>query len=226
MLDRAGNTRASSIGEREMTTHVWYAAYGSNLWLDRFSVYLRGGSPPGGTHAHPGARDPSPPVASQTQFCAHRLRFGGESRSWGGGGIAFLDSEPTDAHTALRMYLITAEQFEDVFFQENGLDAPVALDLQHARDAGLLDAHERRYGRVLFLGDLDDDVPIFTITTHDMPAPNTPHPNYVRTIASGLLSEVDGNDFAMASLDDVRAQLAPALDPVGFDDAQWARVRL
>ena len=203
---------------------VWYAAYGSNLWIERFRVYLQGGSPPGGRHEHPGARDPSPPQASQTRFCQHQLRFGGESPSWGGGGVAFLESDPTDAHTALRMYRITAEQFEDVFFQENGLDAPVALDLAGARAAGHLDAHVRRYGRVLFLGDNDDGLPIFTITAHAVPPANAPHPNYVTTIASGLLGVVDGHDFGFATMEEVRNQLADALDSVGFTDELWSKV--
>ena len=133
-----------------------------------------------------------------------------------------MDSAPTNAHTALRLYRITAEQFEDVFFQENGLDAPVALDLDQARAVGWLDAHERRYGRVLFLGDNDGGLPSFTITAHTVPQPNAPHPNYVATIANGLMGTVDGDGFAISSLTDVRSQLARALDDVGFD--LWAQV--
>ncbi|CCH80358.1 hypothetical protein BN12_90013 [Nostocoides japonicum T1-X7] len=40
---------------------VWYAAYGSNLSLERFHCYVAGGRPPGGRHTYPGCRDASPP---------------------------------------------------------------------------------------------------------------------------------------------------------------------
>jgi len=204
--------------------HVWYAAYGSNLWLDRFLVYLGGGTPPGGSRQHPGARNASPPTASQTRFTNRALRFGGESTNWAGGGVAFLDSESSNAHTALRLYLITPEQFEDVFFQENGLAEPVALDLATARNHGHLDAHERRYGRVLHLGTNDDGRPIFTITAHSPPASNAPDPRYVHTIVSGLTTTVDGRSFGLESPLDALEHLAPALDLAGFTRDRWQAV--
>ena len=44
------------------------------------------------------------------------------------------------------------------------------------------------------------------------------------TIASGLLGVVDGHDFGFATMEEVRNQLADALDSVGFTDELWSKV--
>ena len=110
---------------------VWYAAYGSNLWPERFACYLTGGTAPGSTTASPGARNPAPARATEASKCDHERFYAGESRRWHGGGVAFLATDPGDHNTPLRLYLITTEQFEDVFAQENGLDAPESVSYTH-----------------------------------------------------------------------------------------------
>ena len=157
-------------------------------------------------------------------FCSNALSFGGQAPPWGDGGVAFLGSEPAGHHTALRMYLITCEQFEDVFFQENGMDAPVVIDFDRAVEHGHHDVVDRRYGRVLHVKQHDDGLHIFTITTPTIPPINAPHHTYVQTIANGLGMDVGGHGFGLANLAAIRQHLGGALGMEGFAESDWAEV--
>ncbi len=95
---------------------VWYVSYGSNMSEQRLACYLRGGCPPGGTVAHPGARDPRPPRRSVAVDLPGRVYFAGHARQWGG-GVAFYDHE-TPGPSPARAYLVTAAQFADIAAQE------------------------------------------------------------------------------------------------------------
>jgi hypothetical protein len=163
---------------------IWYAAYGSNLHRARFDVYLRGGTPAGATHVYPGCRDPSDPADERAWECACRLRFGGRSRTWGG-GVALVDPGPGDAPTKLRLYLVTLEQFEDVVAQENWL-APGAVELSDATyDPHHVIGPDHTYRVVLSLGELDG-TPVLTVTQDAVTATASPTLRYLRHIAQGL----------------------------------------
>ncbi|MFT7475735.1 MAG: hypothetical protein ACI81L_002676 [Verrucomicrobiales bacterium] len=203
---------------------VWYAAFGSNLWSERFRVYLEGGTAKDSHGSSPGARDATPPTKSETRFCAYQLMFGGVAARWSGGGVAFLGSERGDHHTALRLYNVTAEQYEDVVKQENAMDATVDVDFGRAVAESYLDVVPNRYGRVLHLGQHEDGFDIFTITTSSAPEINAPHHTYVRTIANGLLETHDGSSFDMADLAAVRRQLELAAGMANFSNGDWAHV--
>ncbi len=196
-----------------MTDLVWYAAYGSNLLAARFAVYLAGGPVPHRPtpSVQAGARDPSPPRADRRVELPHELVFAGASPGWGGGGVAFLDPRPQgpEAEPTLgRRWLITAEQFEDVFRQENGMAVPGSdahpgsgpggraevgdgplFDLDELAPGRHLDVADRWYGRVLRLADGDDGRPVATFTTADPghPPPAAAHPSYLRTVGLGLI---------------------------------------
>ncbi len=95
---------------------VWYAAYGSNLSLERFHCYVAGGRPPGGRHTYPGCRDASPPRADRPLVAEGSVHFAEESTVWGG-GMAFYDpARPGPA--LMRGYLLTCAQLVDVVTQE------------------------------------------------------------------------------------------------------------
>ena len=98
---------------------VWYASYGSNLLAERFGYYLSGGSMGQQTVGHIGARDSTPATANRSWKARHELRFGGESRRWDGGGVAFVNAEPGSGECVVRLWLLTAAQFDDVAAQEN-----------------------------------------------------------------------------------------------------------
>ena len=119
---------------------VWYVAYGSNLSTARFARYLAE------------CRDPSPPWRWAPVEVAHRLLFARTSERWGGGGVAFLDPEPTvGALTLGRGWLVTREQFSDVLAQE--CDLAVGSVEVPELDGGFIVAHPGLwYGCVVPLG--------------------------------------------------------------------------
>ncbi len=165
-----------------MPSHVWYASYGSNLSRRRFERYLHGGVPAGGRRWYRGATDRTPPRADRPFDLPFRLRFGGASRTWGG-GMAFVDPAVA-GRTLARLYRITAAQFADVHAQENGGDA-------HPADLGALAPGQRvraaggNYPMIVCCGVLDR-MPVLTFTAERMPGPAAPAAPYLRTIAAGL----------------------------------------
>lgn len=174
-------------------------AYGSNVNEQRFLRYLVGDSD------HVGARDATPPRRSQWTTAPLRLRFAGESRRWTG-GVCFVDLDPS-ATAYVRAWDITAEQFEDVFAQENRraigepFDWPAAL--QGATMAGA-----SWYGQILpvELPLVTSDQPAFTFTWTTRFPLQAPAPAYRETIASGLvdhpdLSPADIQNYLSASVD-------------------------
>lgn len=98
-------------------THVWYASYGSNLRRARMDIYIHGGSPNAGPVVYAGARDKAPIGASVPISLPGTVHYAGHSRLWGG-AVAFLDTA-APGRSLGRAHLITAEQFDDVVFQES-----------------------------------------------------------------------------------------------------------
>jgi len=89
---------------------VWYAAYGSNLSFKRFKRYIAK------------CRNDSEPVKNKPRIIPHQLYFAQSSEKWKNMGVAFIKSrviDSRDSQTKGRMYLITKEQFNDIFHQEN-----------------------------------------------------------------------------------------------------------
>ncbi len=177
---------------------IWYAAYGSNLDRERFLRYLTGGRPLGSTVNHRGARNPDPPRAERAAAMPYPLYFRGSSRTWGGGGVAFVDSSPKPAvagePTLVRQYLITDEQFVDVLGQECGLDPQEAAELGGRIDwpdviaEGSADVCDAAYGRLL-CPEVLDGVAVVTFTNpapRDLGADRAPSAAYRSTIERGL----------------------------------------
>lgn len=171
-------------------TYIWYAAYGSNLSLERFSCYLRGGRPEGGGYVYKGCRDGSDPRADVASVIDAELIFGGTSRTWGG-GVAFVDCDQR-SETMARLYLITLDQFSDVVAQENWLE-PGSLAVPGDADLG----DELSYGLVTALGELDGHA-ILTLTRRPGTEPAAPAPAYLRHVARGLVEShgLDAGDVA------------------------------
>ncbi|MDA3041259.1 MAG: hypothetical protein O3C27_17370 [Actinomycetota bacterium] len=184
---------------------VWYAAYGSNLCRNRFVRYLEGGLVPNSDGVvQTGARDPAPPLTDRPYEIDRLLYFAGASKTWGNGGVAYLDADKRPGEPALgRLWLITGQQFEDVYRQENRLPPEWS-------DAGGLEPSwrpllgdgsamptDRPYGRLLLL-DQVDDTPVITFTgLRRHLEPNPPHQSYLAIIARGI-EEAWGLDAAGA----------------------------
>lgn len=169
--------------------HVWYAAFGSNLWAERFAVYLTGGVIPLSTtgRVQRGARNPAIHSGDQPFTLERSLVFSGSSRQWGGGGTAAIDGDHNPiTPTLARAYRITLEQFEDVFAQENGLDQPVSVDLP-ALLAGPSDLTDRKYGRVELVGEIGRE-PVVTLGAPQRPTDLAPaDTSYLSVMGRGLM---------------------------------------
>ncbi|MCP3909577.1 MAG: histone deacetylase [Actinomycetia bacterium] len=165
---------------------VWYASYGSNLYRERFVVYLRGGTAPGGRHAQRGARDRADPRDDRPLTIDRTLFFRGESRLWGG-GVAAIDHQPGTEPARGRAYLITVSQFEDVVAQESRRET-TPIDLDAATERGHHLTGPGPYDR-LEVVDSWGGVPVVTFTHPDPRGAHDPTPPsaaYLATIISGL----------------------------------------
>ena len=101
-----------------MINHVWYTAYGSNLCESRFLAYIKG-SEGSEWPAARGCRNQSLPHRSIFGTIPGQVYFAIRSRNWDNGGVAFYDPTVKGADIPVRMYLVTLEQFNDIFLQEN-----------------------------------------------------------------------------------------------------------
>jgi hypothetical protein len=166
---------------------VWYAAYGSNLCRERFLRYLSGGPVAGSTMIQTGGRDPAEPRHDRAHPIDRTLYFAGSSRSWGGGGVAYLDADEVPATPTLgRIWLITVGQLEDVYGQENREPEVPRIDLQALAEIGELTLSTGPYGRLVRLEEIDD-LPVITFTAASRRLDHSePHRCYRDVIARGL----------------------------------------
>lgn len=168
---------------------IWYASYGSNLLLERFLCYIKGGQPTGSSNVYDGCRNKSLPTKNSQITIPHELYFAHEANGWQRGGVGFIKNERDESCQTLgRMYLITEEQFIDVVRQENLDDAPLEIDFNKAKREGSLIVKDGAwYGNPLCLGEKDNS-PIFTFTsqTYLDDKINSPSEAYLSTIARGI----------------------------------------
>ena len=178
--------------------NVWYASYGSNLLEDRFLTYLRGGPVPITGRIQHGARDASDPLDSRPYRIDRPMSFGGESKGWNGGGVAFVDPHEVIADDTLgRAWLLTEEQLADVWAQENGETVGPDLDVAALVDGGSLDLGRGWYRRLAYLGMLDG-LPVATITCETLPPLNAAGPAYLEVVGRGLMATWDWSPEAVA----------------------------
>lgn len=130
-------------------------------------------------------------MADAACWLPYRLVFAGESRTWGGGGVAFVDVDVDVAERCrARRWLITLEQFADVVAQEGGRQPGEDLDLSPALVHGRMTVGASWYDLVVVADEIDG-VPVVTLTT-SRPlslgplAPNPPSAAYAETIMNGL----------------------------------------
>lgn len=170
-------------------TKIWYASYGSNLFAKRFSCYIAGGTPPGAQRHYAGCSNRALPEANKPITINAELYFARRSKTWNGGGVAFIKPN-TDPNTKTlgRMYLITAEQFAEVVKQEIRLKEDLYIDIDELVKKGSLLLDERSwYNKLLFLG-YEDGYPILSFTNKDYLKDeiNAPNEHYVKMVAQGL----------------------------------------
>lgn len=177
-----------------MAQRVWYAAFGSNMDLDRLRWYLSGGTPgaddppAGGGRAYPGCRDPRPPARSVPVELPGLLYFATYSPVWRG-ARAFYDPD-APGRTPARAHLLTPGQFSDIAAQEMHRDPGEDLDLSGVLRDGRARLGPGRYETLVCPGTLDGD-PLLTFTapwsSKDVP-PAAPAAAYLRRLGAGLMA--------------------------------------
>ncbi|MFB6441943.1 histone deacetylase [Streptomyces sp. NPDC056411] len=191
---------SGTVHDLSRTSHLWYAAYGSNMHLDRLTTYLTGGRPPGGLRSHPGCRDPRGPARSAPVMLPGLLYFATESRVWTG-GRAFYDPDraPADgapAELPARAYLLTTEQVSDIAAQEMERAPGGTPDLAEVLSDVLTHGRARigpgRYETLVCAG-LLDGTPVLTFTAPWSSADASVHLNppsaaYLEHIAAGIVT--------------------------------------
>lgn len=184
---RASCSLPAASSKKDM---VWYASYGSNLYRGRFLCYIRGGSFSGLGREHEGCRDDTLPQRDQMDRFSGRLYFSKHSEIWGG-AVAFVDQDDKTSQFLCRRYLITREQFADVYAQENGVPSGyAAVDFDAVEKNGTWDSGEGWYSRMVKLG-VCDGFPVYTFTaSDDEQARAQPSDAYVRVIVSGLTGDM------------------------------------
>ncbi|WP_413230124.1 histone deacetylase [Kitasatospora herbaricolor] len=165
---------------------VWYAAYASNMCLDRFTCYLAGGRPPGAARTYPGCRDARPPERAVPLLLPGQLYFALESAVWTGGCGFYDPLEPGEMPA--RAYLVSAGQFSDVLAQESARPPGADLDLTRVLADGRAALGPGRYETLLRAGWLDG-LPVLTLTApwrRAQAETARPAAGYLRQLARGL----------------------------------------
>jgi hypothetical protein len=167
--------------------YVWYASYGSNINVERFLCYIKGGQPIGSSEIEVGCRDHSLPISDEPFTINHPLYFAKNAGRWNNQGVAFIGHTKSTNPTYSRKYLITTEQFYDVVKQENsGID--LTINLEEIKDKGIKALRKSWYGTILYLGE-SKGYPIFTFTApwdiNEIEV-NKPSHAYLSTIIRGL----------------------------------------
>lgn len=186
---------------------VWYACYGSNLCYERFLCYLEGGKAAGSKMKQQGARDATEPEDERAIFLPYHMYFSQKSINWRGGGVAFVDPRHDEsAQTLARVYLITREQFEDVFRQENR-NQELCIDWDNLLSSNSLSLGEGWYHHIIKSDELEGK-PVLTFThskNSDERDLNAPSEQYLRTIIAGLFETYNlGKDGMKKYLRDIR----------------------
>ncbi|MGI5163430.1 histone deacetylase [Spirillospora sp. CA-253888] len=183
-----------------MTTDadLWYVAYGSNLYRERFACYLAGGTPAGGARRYTGCRDTRPARAERPVTVPGGIYFALESLTWGG-GMAFYDPA-LPGRAAARAYLLTRQQFCDVMAQEMRRATGADPDLSEVLRTGRQRLGPGRYETVLKVGE-DGGRPMLTFTAPEGAAGaalNAPAAPYLAMLGHGL-REAHGWDAGRAA---------------------------
>ncbi|MFA1539049.1 histone deacetylase [Actinomadura monticuli] len=162
---------------------LWYVAYGSNLFQERFRCYLSGGRPRGSARHHTGCRDPRPARATCSITVPGGIYFAHTSLTWGG-GMAFYDPD-LPGRAAARAYLLTRRQFCDVLSQEMRRGTGTDHDLSEALARGRQRLGPGRYETVLKVGERAGRA-MLTFTSPAPAPPNAPTAPYLAMLGGGL----------------------------------------
>lgn len=190
-----------------MEKHVWYCSYGSNLLIERFRLYIEGGTAAFIDRGFRGCTDKSMPVCNEGYLIPHELYFSKKAKQWENMGVAFIEPIPNkEAKTYCRIYKITREQFIEIVQQENGLEPDVLkLDIDfdkllEAKTILLPESDEKTWYPKLMLVGVKDRVPVLTFTSNwdkEEITYSKPGGKYLNVIAKGIKESFRLDDKAI-----------------------------
>lgn len=180
-----------------MERYVWYACYGSNLNYDRFICYIKGGKPKGAKRKNRGCMsNKKTPKRTDSFAIPYPLYFAKNSSNWYGSGVAFIGlTKDSKVKTLSKLYLITKDQFEELFVQENGEKyekmyekIPLSLSFEEImQKRSKVIWNSSWYGNIIYLGLGPGEIPIFTTTSSKNERPiSPPNEKYLFHIIMGL----------------------------------------
>ncbi len=146
-------------------SHYWYLSYGSNIYDERFKFYITGGFCKFNNKVYKGCTDKTWPLPNKAKIIHHEMYFAKHSKSWGGGGVCFINPVPDPkVITYCRMYLVTKEQYEQIWNQEG----------------------KSWYNKKIIIGQ-EDGIDIVTFTNNEVLPVTKPHQSYKYVIIKGLI---------------------------------------
>lgn len=149
---------------------VWYAAYGSNMLQERMMCYINGGKFRHQGRDHSPCADKAAPRAKVAYAIPYDMYYGNKSGSWENRGVSFLDSsKPGKAYGVA--YLISKEQFEHLYREENGGSVPRA--------------DSTWYTSKLKVGEFKN-IPVMTVTNHLVLPKKIASNRYLQVLMEGL----------------------------------------
>ncbi|MGB4587851.1 MAG: gamma-glutamylcyclotransferase family protein [Clostridiaceae bacterium] len=155
---------------RDISNLVWYAAYGSNMLQERMMCYINGGSFRNQKSGHKPCTDTTAPRAKMAYEIPYDMYYGNRSGSWDEMGVSFLDaSKPGKAYGVA--YLISKEQFEHLYREENGGYEP--------------GVNSKWYNCKLQLGTFSR-IPVMTVTNRNVLQKNKAGQRYLQVLMEGL----------------------------------------
>lgn len=183
---------------------VWYACYGSNMDLNRFMKYIKGGCLPNRVDPYlPCPTDIKSPRKKEKYIINRRFYFAKGSKTWSTKdangniikkhGVGFISNKLNIKNrTYARLYLISKDQFRHLFEQENARDTPCTINYAEIKKNKKQDFNYLRtgnewfYGRIIQLERYYKGYPILTFTAQKEFPKNKPMPAYVKLISAGI----------------------------------------
>ena len=150
---------------------MWYVSYGSDMLYERFMCYINGGKFDGKGRNHKKCKDTTPPQSKMNYEIPYNMYFGNKSKTWSNKGVAFLDVSNDKGKAYGVAYLITGEQFEHIYEEENDGIKPNFDSIWYNKK------HE--------IGTFND-IPVMTITNRKVNKKNNPNENYLKILFKGL----------------------------------------
>ena len=144
--------------------YIWYVTYGADLLYEKFLHYIKGGICQFNHKEYYGCVNQTEPLASRNLLIPYEVYVGNSSPSWNYKGVMFLDTHKS-GETIGRMYLVTAEQYEEIRDQKGRSSAWYDKEVELGE----------------YLG-----VPIKTVTSKERKVVSVASSKYQRVVEAGI----------------------------------------